>query len=181
MPAGTGDIVMYLQNAATAPSSGNPSNGAILYANSGQLRVRQQDGNDFSIGSIPNPSVWGPSTSQTYTSRNYIFSTSSTPSLAFNYTIPDPSSIRVDVIMVGQKVGTTDTAQYNLSLGYVREGGAPVAVGTLTSADPRYNGDGSGWTAPTITLSGNNINVYTGALLSATIHWTVITQLTITT
>jgi hypothetical protein len=179
MPFGTGDMVMYIQNTATPPTSANPSNGAILYAEGGQLRVRQQDGNDFFIGSIPNPSVWGSSGQQTYTNRSYTTTSGNTPVLAFNFTLPDLTSTRADVIIIGKQLSSTDSAQFNLSIGYSRDGGgSPVALGTLTNADPRYSGAATGWTAPNITTSGNNIQVYTGAATGATINWLTIVQLT---
>lgn len=179
MPANTGDMVLYIRNAATVPSSGAPSNGAILYADLGQLWVKQQDGNQFAVGSIPNPSVWGASGQQTYTSRNYLQSFSGSASLAFTFSLPDNTATRADVILIGKANGSNNSAQFNLSMGYTRHGGsAPAAVGTLTNADPRNTAGASGWTVPNITVSGNTLQVFTGYSPSVAVTWLVVTQLT---
>lgn len=178
MPTDTGDMVMFVKNAVTIPNTGNPSNGAILYATGGQLWTKQQDGNNFSIGSIPNPSIWGSTGQQTYTSRNYVTSTTSS-TLAFSFNLQDQTATRVDAIFIGKKVGGADSAQFNLSIGYVRHGGSPVIVGTLTNADSRSTAGASGWTIPNITVSGNTLQVFTGFSGSTNINWLVTTQLSI--
>jgi hypothetical protein len=177
MPSNTGDMVMYIKNAVSVPSTGSPSNGAMLYATGGELWVKQQDGNNFSVGSIPNPSIWGTTGQQTYTNRNYVTSTTAAVT-AFSFNLPDQTSTRADVIFVGKKLGSTDSAQFNLSIGYSRNGGSPVAVGTLTNADPRTSGAANLWTIPDITISGNNLQVKTGFSSGSTIQWFVVTQLT---
>src|SRR5579885_250515 len=50
LPAGTGDMVVYIANAATVQIGKSP-NGALLYSSSGQLWIRQTDGTQFQIGS----------------------------------------------------------------------------------------------------------------------------------
>jgi hypothetical protein len=180
MPANTGDMVMFIKNAVSVPSTGSPSNGVMLYATGGELWVKQQDGNNFSIGSIPNPSIWGDPghVEQTRTTRSYVTSTTAA-TLAFSFTLPDQAATRADVIFVGKKAGSTDSAQFNMSIGYSRNGAGPVAVGSLTNADPRTSGAASGWTIPNITVSGNNLQVFTGFSAGSTIQWFVVTQLTI--
>lgn len=177
MPANTGDMIMYIRDAVTAPTIGNPSNGTILYSSGGQLWIKQQDGNNFAIGSIPNPSVWGATGQQIYTYRTYVQSTTSAV-LAFSTTLIDQTATKVDVMFVGKEVGANNSAQFNLSIGYTRHSGSPAAVGSLTSADPRTTAGASGWTVPTINTSGNTLRVYTGYYASSTIEWLVITQLT---
>jgi hypothetical protein len=49
MPNGTGDMVIYVANAATNPTA-NPVNGAIIYSNDGFLSARQRTGDDFKLG-----------------------------------------------------------------------------------------------------------------------------------
>ena len=180
MPAGTGDVVMFIENATTAPTTGNPTNGAILYALGGQLRVKQQDGQDFSIGSIPNPSIWGSAGQQTYTQRSYVSTTSSSPTLAFSYTIPDLTSVKVDVMIIGKQVGAAESAQFNLAWGLVRNGSTPAGVGTVTSADPRTTTGAAAWAAPYMLTAGNNLEIFTGANASTVINWFVVVQLTLT-
>lgn len=177
MPANSGDMVMYIRNAVSVPSTGSPSNGTILYSSAGELWVKQQDGSNFSVGSIPNPSIWGTTGQQTYTNRNYVTSTTAAVT-AFSFNLQDQTSTRVDVIFVGKQQGSTDSAQFNLSVGYSRHGGSPVAIGSVTNADPRTSGGASGWTIPTITVSGNTLNVRTGFSGGTTIQWFVVTQLT---
>jgi len=178
MPTDTGDMVVYIRDTTTPPVSGSPSNGTIIYSSGGQLWVKQQDGNQFSVGTIPNPSVWGGSGQQTTTYRDYTTSGASAAT-ARSFNLPDNTATRADVIFIGKKVGGADSAQFNLSIGYVRHGGAPVVVGsaTPTNADPRTTAGASGWTIPTINLSGNNLQVKTGFSASTNINWLVITQL----
>lgn len=179
MPASTGDLVVYVGNAATNPAA-NPSGGAILYASAGKLNVRQQDGSDFVLGAIPNPSLWGDTGQQTYTARNYSTTTGSSPNLAFSYAIPVSTAVKIDTIIIGKKVGSTDSVIFNLSDGYVRESGSPVQMGaSITSADPRVVGGATSWTIPTISISGNTLQVYTGANTATSINWFVVIQLAI--
>lgn len=49
MPNGTGNMVIYIRNALTAPTTGNPVNGAILYASGGKLNIKESSGNTFTI------------------------------------------------------------------------------------------------------------------------------------
>jgi hypothetical protein len=180
MQTGTGDMVMYVRDTATPPTTGSPLNGTIVYSNSGQLWVKQQDGQNFSVGSIPNPSIWGTSGQQTYSSRNYIQSPVGSAATAFSFNLLDQTATRVDVILVGKQVGSNESAQFNLSMGYTRHSSGPVAVGTVTNADPRLTGGASGWTIPDISVSGNTLQVFTGFSSSNQIQWLVITQLTMT-
>lgn len=179
MPTDTGDMVIYVRDTATPPVSGSPSNGTIVYSSGGQLWVKQQDGNQFSVGTIPNPSVWGSNGQQTVTYRDYVTSGGSAAT-ARSFNLPDQMATRADVIFIGKKVGGADSAQFNLSIGYVRHGGGPLVVGsgTPTNADPRTTAGASGWTIPNINLSGNNLQVLTGFSGSTNINWLVITQLT---
>jgi hypothetical protein len=180
MPANTGDMVIYVRDTITPPTTGNPLNGTIVYSSGGQLWIKQQDGNNFPVGSIPNPSIWGSSDEQTYTYRSAVTSPVGDLASAFSYSLPDGHSVRVDAIFVGKGEGTGDSAQFNLSMGYVREGGAPVAIGTVTNSDPRTTaGDAAGWIVPSFFISGNTLTVYTGASLSIKISWLVVVQLSI--
>jgi len=184
MNTGTGDMVMFIGNALTIPSV-NPSGGTILYSSGGQLFVRQGDSQQFSIGSIPNPSIWGTSGQQTYTSRSYVNTTGS-PTAGNAFTIDfntagfTNSSIRVDVIFIGKRKTSLDAAQFNMSVGYVTSGaGAPTLIGTLTNSDPRTNGGASGWTIPNIDFSGTTLRVTTGGLAATNIWWFTIVQLSV--
>lgn len=179
MPTNTGDMVMYVRNAATAPTTGTPTNGVIVYASSGQLWVKQSDGNNFSVGSLPNPSILGATGQQIYTQRNYVTSTSASPQLAISFNLPDNTATKVEVTFVGKKLGTADSAQFNMNLGYVRDGGgAPVAVGSLTNPDSRTTAAASSWITPTISVSGNVLQIFTGANAATTINWLVVAKLT---
>lgn len=177
MPSNSGDMVMYIRDAVTDPSTGSPSNGSILYSSGGQLWVKQQDGNNFAVGSIPNPSIWGNVGQQTWTERNYVQSTTAAV-LAFSFTLQQRTAAKIDVILVGKRNGSNDSAQFNLSMGYSRNTGSPVAVGSVTNADPRTSGGASGWTIPNITISGNTMQVFTGFSSGITIQWFVVTQIT---
>lgn len=186
--SGTG--VTFYTDTSNPPTS-TPGGGSILYSQNGQFYVYQSNGN-FAIGSIPNPSPWAavstPAAVTLPTNGTVTYNTikTSTTSAATALTFPCPvsTSFRLDIILIGKKVGTLDTAQYNYSLGFVTDGSSnPTVVGTLTSADARFNGSGSGWTAapPAPAISGTNILVKTGYNTGDTINWTVITQVTLVT
>ncbi len=178
MPTGTGDMVMYIRDTATPPTTGNPLNGTIVYSSGGQLWIKQQDGNNFFVGSIPNPSIWGSSGQQTYTNRSYIKSSVGSSATAFTYSLPDNITTKIDVILIGKATSTSDGASYNLSMSYLRNGGSPIALGTLTSSDPRTtSGASAAWALPNINFSGNDLQIITGYSTTNTINWLVITQL----
>ncbi len=177
MPSNTGDMVVYVANTATPPTSGVPSNGTIMYAEGGILKVKQSDGTTIIIGSIPNPSVWGPTGAQT-TTRQYTFATTNgTQSIAATFALSDNASTKLDVLVVGRKTTTdAESAQFNMTMGYVRfGGGAPSALGTVTNADPRATSGASGWAA-TITVSDNDANVEVTGQGSTNINWFIIIQ-----
>lgn len=196
MPINTGNGVIYISNAGTVPTTGSPVGGVILYGTNGQLWIKQSDATNFQIGSIPVPSTWTgvapgsvpPSptvpVNGTITYNTFVTSGVSTPVQALTFPMPSSTSIRLDIIFVGKEIGTGNAAQYNYSIGFIRNGvSAPAAVGAVTSSDPRSVG--ASWTPPTTTLgsyvSGNNIIVTTGSSSAAQAVWTVITQITVTT
>jgi hypothetical protein len=180
MPANTGDMVMYIRNAVTPPTSGNPINGSILYSSGGQLWVKQQDGNNFSVGSAPNPVIWGSSGQQVYEQRAYITSTIGAPALALTFTLVDNTATMVEVTFVGKGAGIADSAQFNLAMGYVRNGGgAPVAVGAVTSTNPRTTAAAAAWILPTIGVIGNVLQINTGYSNTGSVSWLVNMKLTI--
>lgn len=50
MPANTGDQVIYIGNASTAPTTGTPVSGGILYVTAGALRYKGTGGTDTLLG-----------------------------------------------------------------------------------------------------------------------------------
>lgn len=180
MPVGTGDQVIYIRNANVAPTSGVPVNGAILYANAGTLNVRQTDGVDFPIGSLANPTIWGPATAQTYSTRTTIFTTTTNISAGlFSKSIAANLSFKIDAIVVGKKVGSTDTAQYNMSMGYANNGGSLVAIGSTTISDIRKSGGASVWADPSFTTSSTAFILNSGNNAATNINWFAVIQITI--
>lgn len=59
MPVNTGDMVMFVKDAATAPTSGVPTGGCIVYSSSGQLNIKQSDGTKITVGVLLNPNLIG--------------------------------------------------------------------------------------------------------------------------
>lgn len=185
MPVNTGNNVIYVGSTSTPPTIASPS-GAILWAdNLGNLNVMQGNGNSFVVGSIPNPSVWGtltPRSGQSLTYRSSAITTNYQgvnvfpyPSTAQTFAMPPNTCVRVDCIFVAKRVGSTDCAQYNLSLGFVVDGlGSVMQLGTTTSTDSRFIGT---WVSPTISNSGNYLVVNTGYTTAGSSNWEVITQI----
>lgn len=184
MPASSGDGVIYIGNATTDPGSGVPVSGAILYASGGTLRIKQSDATDFKIGSVANPLkiTNGGSFSEQTTQVDWAFTFAGVPQIIFEQTLLDNASTRIDVVCVGKKYGTNDSAQYNMSMGYTREAAsAPVAIGTVTFSDTRNTaGAAAGWSSPNIVVSGNNVRVYTGYDPIDSTLWTTSVKLVTT-
>lgn len=182
MPAGTGDLVTYIRNAAVVPTLGaNPFSGAILYASGGALFVKQSDGTEFQIGSISNPNTWGPTGAQVISTR--VTTTTDSSNTAFNiysYAMAPNTTTRVDVIMLGKRVGSAQAAQINMSASFYWDGAAQQMMGTTTLTDYKYTADVSGvpWVDPTIDLSGTSARVQTGATIHP-INWLAIIQITV--
>jgi hypothetical protein len=187
MPANTGSNVIYIGDTLTPPTVPATS-GSILWSFGGQLNVMQENGSSFALGSIPNPSVWGTQSAtsgESITYRSYAVS-SSTLGSAVQFTTSNPTfslsiltntAIRVDCIFVGKQVGSTNCAEYNLSLGFVVNGSGVVStVGTVTNSDPRSNNP-TEWNMPNISSSGGNLVVTTGYTTAGNANWTVITQI----
>ena len=75
MPNGTGDMVIFVNNAVTNPTV-NPVGGAILYADDGYLSVRQRDGENFRLTNA-NKIIYNNSSSVPFTSLSSYFNTTS--------------------------------------------------------------------------------------------------------
>lgn len=181
MPNDSGDMVIYIADTVTPPVTGSPSNGTGVYSFGGKLFVKQSDGNNFQVGSVPNPSIWGTTNEQVFSSRNTITTSTAVAQDALSFTINTTTSVNVNVIAVAKKIASIESAQFNLSIGYVRHTGSAAVIGTLTTTDQRATTGAGAWTAPTITLSGNTIKVKTGFSNTETLTWLIITQLTIIT
>lgn len=183
MPADSGDMVLYIKDAVLPPSSGVPADGVIVYSDGGKLYIKQSDGQEVKVGSIPNPSIWGPSDAQTYTYRSKAQSVTNSPVLAFSYNMPDNCAVKIDLIMVGKEVHATnnESLQVNMSAGYsIDNSSGVVAAGTSVIYDSRDTGpSASTWAVPTITSVGTTLEVYTGYNAATVINWMAVVQLTI--
>lgn len=190
MPTNTGDLVVFVGNAATVPTA-SPSNGAILYATGGQLWTADALGNNFLINNgTTSPQTLG---SLSLTSGEVItyldFATSvhlgATPVIAHTYVPPTNTVIYVECKFAAKGVTQTDGALYTVVQGYnVSGGGAVTPVGTNTYPDQRSAGAvgfTTGLFQPTITTAGGDILVNTGynSTYGFNISWVVTTKLTI--
>lgn len=175
MPANTGDMVVYIANTATPPTSGSPVGGVIMYSESGLLKIKQTDGIVVPVGSIPNPSTWGPSTAQTYSRQFTLTTSNASPTNTIVFNLPDNTSTKLDVLVVARNTAAAQSAQFNMTMGYVRSGGAPVAIGGVTSSDPRSTAGATTW-ASTITAISNDAVVTVTGEAGKTINWFIIIQ-----
>lgn len=176
----SGDKVLYVADAASPPTT-DPSGGIIFYSEGGIAKVRQS-GNVVSIGSIPNPSIWGPTGAQVI-SRQHTFTTTDGTVATANgagFTLSNDCTTKFDVIVVARRTdsSTTQTAQFNLSMGYVTVGSTPTDIGTVTVSDTRNTTGATTWTA-TIDRSSNIVRVRVNGEVSKTINWFVLLQATI--
>lgn len=181
MPAASGDMVMYVRDAATIPTAGTiPVNGTIVYSTGGQLWINQGDGQQFAVGTIPNPSTWGPTGQQTVTSRDFTQSPVFVPVAIAAFNLQDNAATRFDVIIIGKDIIANESAQFNYSMGYTRTATVPADVGSLTSTDPRATAAASLWLAPAINRAGSTVTIISG-MGPNPINWFIVTQRTITT
>jgi hypothetical protein len=181
MPVSSGDMVVYVRdilNAGGIIPVAPPTNGTVLFSNGGQLFIQQADGTQFVVGSIPNPSVWGPTGQQTFTHRDFSASPPIMSSTLFSFTLEDNAATKVDVIIIGKDILFNDSAQFNLSMGYTMNAGVPDDVGTLTSSDPRFTLPAGAWVPPTITRVGTTVSVVSG-IGPGGVNWFAVTQLSI--
>jgi hypothetical protein len=181
MPAGTGDLVMFIADAASMPTTGTPVGGAILYSNSGKLNIKQSDGNNFTIGSIPNPSTWGESKEYVYSYRAHGLSASCDTPITHSFTVPSNSTTRVDAILVGKLVGQADSYTANVSATFYWNGSAvqvfPGGVNIVNESESIHGTFLFG--APTIISSGNTITVksgYTNGGSYPNVNWIMVIQ-----
>jgi len=177
MPAGTGDMVMYIADTVTPPTSGNPVNGVILYSESGELKFKQPNGSVTALGSIPNPSIWGAAGAQSYSKQYSFATTNGVVSTAVTFPLDDNTTTKLDVLVVARRADTAaQSAHFNLSMGYVRfSAGSPQAIGTVTSSDPRSTSGASTWSA-TINTSGNSAIIQVTGETGKNINWFIILQ-----
>jgi hypothetical protein len=197
MPANTGSGVIYIGNTSTPPTASSPT-GSILWSDSsGNLWVMPGTSANvgaFMVGSIPNPSTWGTlsaTSGESITYRSVAVSSSSaaatvtfSPNPTFNLSQYTNTSIRVDCILVGKQVGSTNCAQHNLSMGFVvSSSGVVTPVGTTSSTDARVIGTwtNQSYTSPYVlnilSDGSGNLQIYTGYTASGSANWTVITQI----
>jgi len=176
-----GDMVVYIGNAATNPTAA-PSAGAILYASSGTLNVMQSDGVNFQIGSIPNPTVWGPDGAKVVSYRVTGQTTGAASIDLLSYTMPINTTIRMDVIILGKEVGSVECEQMNLSHSVTWDGGAFILIDgiPLTISDPKRSAiAGATWTDPDIVVSGASLVLKSGFGTTETINWMATVQIII--
>lgn len=185
MPTNTGDLVIFIKDAETPPTTGAPVGGSILYSYDGNLNVKLQNGDDFAIGSIPNPSIWGPCGNQTYTERTFTTITTSGTEYLFVYpkvgSLAINTTYKVDVSIVA-KVKSNDYP-YSLTTNLTRSftvinSGAATNLGPEIEYDPRFIGSGwVGFNLGLANLSGNTKIVVTTSDNNYPMNVTAVTQI----
>jgi len=176
-----GDLVIYIGDAASNPVS-PPGAGTLLYSSAGTLNIMQGDGTNFQIGSVPNPTIWGPAGSQVVSYRSTGQSIGAASVDLLNYTMPIDTTVRMDVVILGKEVGTTECEQMNLSHSVVWDGAIFTLIDGmgLTVSDPKRSAiAGAAWTDPDITISGTSLILKSGYGTTETINWLAIVQIVI--
>ncbi|CAB4196486.1 hypothetical protein UFOVP1290_6 [uncultured Caudovirales phage] len=179
MPSNTGDCIIYIADAITAPTSGNPVDGCILYSSTGNLRIKQSDGTDFQVGSLANPFVWGDSSNPISTSY-YVKESrdDDVAKLVTSFVLSDETAVAIDAIFIGKSLTTNKFMYYHKTMGYVRSGGTSADVGMVTDIEvARLTGGLSLTEEPTITRSTNTISIKTGRDATYNIMWSIIVKL----
>lgn len=190
MPADTGNKVIYIKDAVTAPSTGSPVGGVILYSSAGTLNIKQEDGTDFQVGTLLNPYTWGDVGSSSYV-YNYRKKTSvgaavSSSSVIFGgYRLPTGSSaiVEVDAIGVIDDGYATQSIHYKLMSAFRKDGYGVLNDGmTPHGAQEIYEQndlDPNDWTAPVIESASNKIYIYNGYSDTYDTIWFVTVKITV--
>lgn len=169
---GEANNTLYVYNTSANPTQ-IPVDGSHLYSLSGKLRVYHTNGDNFNIGD--NPANW-----QSRNQNNGLLhkvntatTTSTTPTTMATFTMPTTDSgLMLEVDVVGKAASGTSTVSYKL-IGHFYSNGSltPVEVGTESTVYSSING--SGWIAPTITVSGTDVLVKSGAKSATVVSWSV--------
>jgi hypothetical protein len=116
--------------------------------------------------------IWKDISATTYT----VTTTNNTPTIIAQIPMADGQVIKYDVVILGRNTATSNGACFNLTLAYLRNGGAPVAIGTMSNNDPRTTSSAATWSATFASPSGNDIVIAVTGATSADINWTAIVQ-----
>ena len=182
MPAGTGNRVIYIADASTAPTV-SPVGGTILYSNAGKLCIKQSNGTGFIIGA------------NNFTSPVSIDDNSNNPVYFYKYTIHSAINTRSSVFTYSNQNGpSTVLAEINMTAvvdsndGYVYSSttlatfkSIEVAgeylfylVGTETVVHSQSSGS---WTSTPFYTLTQQIAFRTGAHATQAAEWTVFIKL----
>jgi hypothetical protein len=197
MPSNSGSNVMYIGNASALPTTGTPVGGAILYASNGQLWVKQSDTSNFRIGSTPNPNSWAsvspgslPISPNTPVNGKLTYNVSATsgvttPVNVLTFPMPVNTSAYFDIYYVGKEIGNPNAAQYNYTMGFIRNGSSNVIQVDDGIAVEDSRTTGSFWNIPSINISdyisGSNVIITTGSSSATNAVWTIIINIIMTT
>lgn len=174
MSADTGDMVIYIHNAATSPTTGDPVDGAILYAENEKLRVKQGNSEDFLIGSLSNPCIWESSKNS---SDGYVFKYQSmnesigvAPASVIKFYLNNDSVAYVNFYMTClfedvNNPGTYHSYRINILTAYYVDGSGTMSILSSDNiVDEEFTAFAS-WIQPSITAfsTPNYIEIFTGA------------------
>jgi hypothetical protein len=186
MPVNTGNLVVYIGNALTSPTSGNPVSGSILYSQSGKLRTKFSNGDDFELGTNNNPHTWGPTGEQVYNYRVVETSVGTAQEDVFTYTVVSGYSIKVDVSVVGKDESTYESYHADMNHGFSKDGvyinADYVGSSSVSYSNERYTASVSGrWTKPDIIRSASSFKIRTGTgeVPGQVVKWIFAIKLTI--
>lgn len=183
MPANTGDRVIFIAEAATAPTTGIPSGGAILYAKSDGLWAKTQDGSNFNIAPQSNPRTWGTTTGQVIESRYTGQSISDTPALLYTQNLADSgfvdATFLIEATFIARDLILANGAySHTVHTAFMTNASTPTEL-TGIALEEHTNGSGGGVSDPTITIDGTNLKFYSGFRLTYTFNWFLTIKITI--
>lgn len=109
--------------------------------------------------------------------KHTVQTTDATVTTLATIALKDEYATKIDCVVVARKSADDEAATFNLSMSYVRTAaGAPVALGAVTSSDPRSTAGAAAWVA-TIDVSGNNARIRVTGAAATTINWESHTQI----
>ncbi len=149
MPANTGDYVVFIANANTIPSSGNPVGGAILYADDGVLYVKQADGDSFNVNPMPNPNIWGPFGQQIYTKKAKVNTNAGVASVLLSVDFSQvefiDSIVKMNVLIMGTNSDNIIVLNKSAIYNVFADGTSLTATDSEIDTEPLYMLSAPGW------------------------------------
>lgn len=194
MPVNTGDRVVYIGDAATAPTA-NSVGGSILYSESGEIKHRDSSGTTARMSDISGAAVtrWGNFSDLTvsfpgayeYWTKGTVISPASVSTGVVAYTFDlgndDLKALYAEVLFIGKEYGeeTTHSLVYKQGhiINYQGYAGVPLVSSSASLVDIATGGHS--WNVPSLDDAGTTMNFMTGYYSAYQIEWSYFIKISV--